>query len=472
MYSETPAQLVAHLSHPNGWRRDMAQRLLILAQDKSVVPALQKLAASAAGGPAAASDGSGNLLGRFHALWTLEGLGALDAAFVREAMKDQNPRMRIQAIRASETLYKAGDKSFATEYRAMTKDPDTNVVIQAMLTSTLFKLPDAADLIKAAQAANKAKGVALIGERLLTPAPAFGGGRRGGPLTAEEEKRLKDGADVFGAVCFSCHGPEGQGAAMEGAPPGTMLGPPLAGSPRVQGHRDYVVKVLLKGLAGPLDGRVYRDVMVPMGGTDEWVANIASYVRSSFGNTGGMVTPADVARVRAETAGRKTPWTLPELEASLPRPLDPAQWKVTASHAAGTAPGAASLRGWTSGVPQASGMWVTVELPQPAVVSELQFESMTVGGGGRGGRGAAAAGPAPAPVVGYPRAYSVQVSDDGTNWSKPLAEGKGTGARTIITLPPTRARFVRLTQTDAAGDAPWSMRNLRIYEAPGTAARK
>ncbi len=28
MYSETPAELVAHLSHPNGWWRDMAQRLL------------------------------------------------------------------------------------------------------------------------------------------------------------------------------------------------------------------------------------------------------------------------------------------------------------------------------------------------------------------------------------------------------------------------------------------------------------
>jgi mono/diheme cytochrome c family protein len=479
MYSETPAQLVAHLSHANGWRRDMAQRLLILKQDKSVVPALQKLAASSVppSWPAAASaspaeaSGGGNLLGRFHALWTLEGLGALDAAFVREAMKDQNPRMRVQAIRASETLYKAGDKTFANDYRALTKDADTTVVIQAMLTSNLFKLPDAADLIRAAQGANKSKGVALVGERLLAPAPTLGGGRRGGPLTADEEKRLREGADVFGSVCFSCHGPDGQGAAMEGAA-GMMLGPPLAGSTRVQGHRDYVIKVLLKGLGGPLDGKTYRDVMVPMPGTDEWVANIASYVRSSFGNSGGMVTPADVARVRAETAGRKTPWTLPELEASLPRLLDSAQWKVTASHAAEAAGGAASLRGWTSGAPQTSGMWVTVELPQPASVTELQFESATIGGG-RGGRGAQGATPPPAPVVGFPRGYSVMVSTDGTNWGKPLVEGKGAGARTVITLPPTRAKFLRITQTDTVADAPpWSIRNLRIYEAPAAAAKK
>lgn len=261
---------------------------------------------------------------------------------------------------------------------------------------------------------------------------------------------------------------------MEGAAAGTMLGPPLAGSPRVQGHRDYVIKVLLKGLGGPLDGRTYRDVMVPMPGTDEWVANIASYVRSSFGNSGGMVTPADVARVRSETASRKTPWTLPELEATLPRQVDSSGLKVTSSHAAESAAGAASLRGWSSGAPQSPGMWVTVELPQPVVVSELQFESAAIGGGrgGRGGRGGPGATPAP-PVVGFPRGYTVQVSADGTNWGKPIVEGKGTGARTIIALPPTRAKFLRITQTDTVADAPsWSVRNLRIYEAPAAAAKK
>ena len=40
MLNETPAQLVTHLSHPNGWWRDTAQQLLVLKQDKSVVPAL------------------------------------------------------------------------------------------------------------------------------------------------------------------------------------------------------------------------------------------------------------------------------------------------------------------------------------------------------------------------------------------------------------------------------------------------
>ena len=140
MLNETPAQLVAHLTHPNGWWRDTAQRLLVLKQDKSVVPALQQMARS-----------SDSLVGRFHAMWTLEGLGALDAALVRDQLKDPNPRMRVQAIRASETLYKAGDRSFDADYRALTKDADADVSIQAMLTLSVFGAKDLADFHAKAQ---------------------------------------------------------------------------------------------------------------------------------------------------------------------------------------------------------------------------------------------------------------------------------------------------------------------------------
>jgi glucose/arabinose dehydrogenase len=104
MYSETPAQLVEHLTDANGWWRDTAQKLLVLKQDKSVVPALKNMARS-----------SPNQLARIHALWTLEGLGSLEPALVREFIKSPDSKLRIQGIRASETLYKAGDKSFAAD---------------------------------------------------------------------------------------------------------------------------------------------------------------------------------------------------------------------------------------------------------------------------------------------------------------------------------------------------------------------
>ena len=54
---------------------------------------------------------------------------------------------------------------------------------------------------------------------------------------------------------------------------GTTMAPALAGSPRVNGHRDYIVKAVLHGLTGPVDNKTYTDVMMPMGNqNDEWVA--------------------------------------------------------------------------------------------------------------------------------------------------------------------------------------------------------
>ena len=90
------------------------------------------------------------------------------------------------------------------------------------------------------------------------------------------------------------------------------MGPPLAGSPRVQGHRDYVIKTLLHGMTGPLAGQTYTQVMLPMGAqNDQWIANVASFIRNDFGNSASFISPADVARVRAATASRKAMWTFP-----------------------------------------------------------------------------------------------------------------------------------------------------------------
>jgi hypothetical protein len=244
-----------------------------------------------------------------------------------------------------------------------------------------------------------------------------------------------------------------------------MMAPPLAGSPRVNGHRDYVIKTLLKGLTGPLGDARYSEVMVPMGtNTDAWIASVASYVRTSFGNAGGFVTPADVARVRAATASRKTPWTLPELEASLPHRLEAdASWKVSASHSPAAAEAALRMSTWTSGAPQAPGMWFQIELPAPALLTEIEFDSPAAGrAGGGGARGSA---PAP-PIVPYPRGYRVEVSMDGAKWDKPVAEGKGAGTHTSVAFAPVRAKFIRITQTDTVENAPnWAMSNIRLYEA-------
>ena len=487
MLQETPAQLVAHLGHDNGWWRDTAQQLLVLKQDKSVVPALQNLARS-----------STNLVERFHALWTLEGLNALDPGLVREQLKDANPRMRIQAIRASETLYKAGSRGFADDYRAMAKDPDPDVALQALLTANLFKLPNVEALIKETQEANKAKGIQEIGRQMLQR--IANAANTAAAFSPAQQEQLKEGETVYKTLCFSCHGEDGRGVAMAGAGEGAMMAPPLAGSPRVQGHRDYVINTLLHGMTGPIGGQTYSgQVMLAMGTqNDQWIANIASFVRNSFGNTASFVTPGDVARARAANSARKTPWTFTELDGSLPRllPADPS-WKAAASHNSEKAGSGLTLAAWTTAAPQEPGMWFQVELPQPATVAEIQFDAGAPGGrgigGGRGGqrgqgpppgRGgppaattagatppppAAAQPPAgrgtPPPVFGsFPLGYRVQVSMDGKSWSAPVAEGKGSPATTVATFRPVQARFIRVTQTDSGENAPpWSVLNFRVY---------
>jgi mono/diheme cytochrome c family protein len=511
MYGETAAQLVTHLEHPSGWWRDTAQKLLVLRQDKSVVPLLTTMART-----------STNQLARIHALWTLEGLSSLDAVLARALMKDSDPKVRVQAIRASETLYKAGDKSFVSDYRTMIKDPDPEVVIQAMLTLNLHAIPQASDLIRTTAQASTVRGITEIGTLLTSPRAGMAESIADPTvsyltLPLEERRSFVRGQAVFRELCSTCHGDDGKGTPMQGAAAGMTLAPPLAGQPRVIGHRDYIIKVLLKGLSGDIDGKTYQGgaVMVPMGqNTDEWIADVASFVRMSFGNQAAMVTPSQVAQVRMATARRTSPWTLAELVPSLPTLLtNQSDWKFSASvntdAAANAISGIAGGR-WDTGVPQAAGQWFQMELPAEAVISEVQLESAVPGaargrgagpaagraggaagapavggagpaagrsGGGAPGAPAAAAVPggratapagrgAPLATVSGPIAYTVQVSTDGTSWSAPVAQGQG-GSSTIIAFRPVRAKFVRITQTGVArGSELWGIQQIRLYQAP------
>jgi mono/diheme cytochrome c family protein len=460
MLDETPAQLVAHLSHQNGWWRDTAQQLLVQRQDLSVVPSLREIVRS-----------SDNLLARFHALWTLEGLNALDVPFVREQMKDSNPRMRVQAIRASETLYKSAHRELADDNRAMTRDRDPDVAIQALLTANLFKLPNVETLIRETMASNETRGVQEIGQRVLQRMAAAAKTAAAG-YSPDQLEQLKEGETIYRSLCSTCHGEDARGVAVAGAQDGTMMGPALAGSPRVQGHPDYVINTLLHGMTGPLAGKTYTQVMLPMGAqTDPWIASIASFIRNNFGNSASFVTPAQVARTRSAHAARKAMWTYPELEASLPRliSVDPS-WRATASHNADRAQGALTLAAWTTGVPQEPDMWLQIELPRTERIAEVRFDSGAPGGAqrgrGRGGRGGGRAGPPP--FGSFPIAYRVQVSKDGKSWGSPVGEGRGMFATTIVSFRPVEAKFIRITQTGTAeASVPWSVLNLRVYAAGG-----
>ncbi|MDB4881937.1 MAG: coagulation factor 5/8 type domain protein, partial [Gemmatimonadetes bacterium] len=344
--------------------------------------------------------------------------------------------------------------SLAADYRRLAHDPDVDVVIQAMMTMNTLRVPDAAATIREVVAANRARGVQLVGGQILDP-PAGVGGRN---FTTAQRAVLDRGAAVFRETCSQCHGETGLGRP---AGPGQTIAPALAGSPRVTGHPDYVIKTLLHGLTGPIDGKTYAgQIMVSQAQqSDDWIAAIASYLRNTMTNQASFVSPAQVAAVRARTATRTTAWTYPELASSVPALMRlQSSWKATASHNGDGAARAFGTAGWSSVVPQQAGMWFQFELPEPATLAEIQFQSAA---------GYTPPNTPPRPLP-YPRGYRVQVSMDGTAWSDPVAEGQGAGQSTLIAFTPVRAKFVRITQTATSADAPaWAMQQIQLYEMRG-----
>ncbi len=124
---------------------------------------------------------------------------------------------------------------------------------------------------------------------------------------------ISKGAVTFRQLCATCHGIDGKGVLNKEH---KMLAPPLYGSKRVgSDDRDVVIRILLHGLSGPVDGKVYPDVMPSMeANDDEWIASVLSYVRYSFGDDASTVRDDHVKDVRDKTNGRKKYWTISELE--------------------------------------------------------------------------------------------------------------------------------------------------------------
>lgn len=113
--------------------------------------------------------------------------------------------------------------------------------------------------------------------------------------TAEKtlEERMQAGATVYAANCIACHQATGQG--IEGA------FPPLAGSDFLMADKARAISIVLHGLEGPItvNGKSFNSVMPAQNLTDTEVASVLTYVRSSWGNKGDLVTNAEVAKVRA-----------------------------------------------------------------------------------------------------------------------------------------------------------------------------
>jgi mono/diheme cytochrome c family protein/glucose/arabinose dehydrogenase len=220
-------------------------------------------------------------------------LGILEAA-----IKDSAPRVRLEAVRAL-SFIKGSDVPKAIDLAKLVmleKDYYIDYCFRETMKQ-LGSLPEGKDII--------GKDPLLAARLRATPDASFGPTDK--KLSAADKKLYDLGKEVFNreAHCVTCHQADGKGV--------DNIYPGLAKSNWLEGDGDRVIKIVLKGLYGPLDfqGKKYgpEKNTPPMMGfgpllKDEELAAVISYVHQSFGNNLPMVKVEDVKRVRESTKDR------------------------------------------------------------------------------------------------------------------------------------------------------------------------
>ncbi len=115
-------------------------------------------------------------------------------------------------------------------------------------------------------------------------------------ITNDPQDQLKESMERGGLVytdfCMQCHMANGQGV------PGTF--PPLMNSNWLQNKRTKSIHAVKYGQKGEItvNGETYNGVMVPMGLTDQEIADVMNYIMNRWGNTQhSMVTEEEVANI-------------------------------------------------------------------------------------------------------------------------------------------------------------------------------
>jgi len=296
MLNKPAAKLVTYLDHPNGWWRDMAQQLLIVRNDKTVIAALKEIAT----GVQASLEKKPGELARIHALWTLEGMDAMDKPTLLHALADNDATVRKTAVWISEMYIKRNDNEILDALAKLKDDASADVRIQLSLSLRSYKNEKAQKMLQELLAANKNSEMMQFSYTTFTEAQKTKEAeeQRTKNLSPADRELVTNGATIYKQLCVNCHGEGGRGITIGGK---EMPAPPLAGSARLRGDKIMDIQLLLYGLKGPVDGKNYPNTMPAMAANDDkWIASVLSYVRNSseLGNKSSVVTAQEVKTVR------------------------------------------------------------------------------------------------------------------------------------------------------------------------------
>jgi mono/diheme cytochrome c family protein len=126
----------------------------------------------------------------------------------------------------------------------------------------------------------------------------------GDSLCLTTEQFLAKGDTIYQNNCSGCHGTDGMGGVGHG---GDV--PPLKNSDFLMAERLRPVRIVLRGLPNAVDtattitvnGNTYTNIMpaILSEGSNLEIAAVLSFVRDSLNGGANIITPAEVATVRA-----------------------------------------------------------------------------------------------------------------------------------------------------------------------------
>jgi mono/diheme cytochrome c family protein/glucose/arabinose dehydrogenase len=238
------------------------------------------------------------------ALWVSWGLNKVDQSLLRQLLRAKDYHARAAAVRVLRyTGHQVADQ--ANLMMQASRDDNGRVRLEAIVAASwLGKAKGLPILMEAAKKpldewmvhANETAVAHLNGHAVKEKAELAVITE----LKGAERDLLIKGKALYAreGACITCHQPDGKGLPVSGFPP-------LSGTNWVLGNEERLIKLVLKGLYGPMEvlGTRYpgQVPMTPFGAMlkDDEIAAVLTYVRNSFGNKASAISPDKVKVVRA-----------------------------------------------------------------------------------------------------------------------------------------------------------------------------
>ena len=312
-------ELVALLSHPNGWLRDRSQQLLIQKKDLSMVKELINL-----------TKNNQKYSTAIHALYVLEGLNALNFSTLSDVVKQsKQPETIAHALGILEHFAVLQNITKMKELgnQLLAQNNEVIDLYLSMSMTNWLKLSEA-DFLPILSVIDKKYAIQPIFQEAIMSSLEGKEEKYLNTMDPNEflksnlkttlnnhqknelnsifvkEKNVVDnrtkGLQLFRSICATCHGADGKGI--------QDLAPPLKGSEYIDGSMKRLASIILYGISGPINvnGKLYQ-LNNDMPGlidnhsiSDQDIADIIRFTQNAFAKQGQGISGDDIKKLRVK----------------------------------------------------------------------------------------------------------------------------------------------------------------------------